>query len=427
MYNDQDRYMYQLERPAGAAPAVPETPHKKKRSPALALVSLFLVFTLVVGGLGGLAGYYISQNGAGTEQPAGEPGPAVSQNPVIEVAQKADPSIASQAAASLDGTLSIQEIFMRGDVSTVTISTTTSSANVFGQPMSQESAGSGFILTADGYILTNHHVVEAATNITVMLYDGTEYPAEVVGGDAITDVAVLKIKASGLSPVRLGNSDNITVGDLVVAIGNPLGELANSLTVGYISAKVRYVYIDNVPRVMLQTDASVSPGNSGGPLFNTQGEVIGVVSAKTVASGVEGIGFAIPINIAVDIANELIQNGSISGRPLLGISGQDSSAIQDGKDYPKGVYVAEVTPGGSADKAGFEQGDVVTHFNGERINVFAELLIALYEQRVGNTVTITVWRGGRELTFTVTLDTERPVEQPEEPEEQQRPTFPWGR
>jgi serine protease Do len=208
----------------------------------------------------------------------------------------------TSAAASAEA-LTIQEVFRRGNLSAVAIT-------------AMESKGSGFIFTADGHILTNRHVIEGATGVTVRIHDGAEYPAVIVGSDTDTDIAVLKICAAGLTPAVAGNSDNITVGDQVFAIGNPLGELPNSLSVGYISAKKRTVHIDGVPRLLLQTDTPVSPGSSGGPLFNVYGEVVGVVSAKTIASGVEGIGFAIPINIAICIADEIMQQTAPSGSGL---------------------------------------------------------------------------------------------------------------
>lgn len=392
----------------------------ERRIRPLALISLIVAFTLIAGGTGGMVGYFLAQ--PGIEEFAAQPSPlfptpaSPSQDPHLLIDQPSVPQTPIDYNA-----LTIQDIFVLGDKSTVAISTTSGGSNIFGQPVSREAAGSGFILSADGYILTNQHVIEGATGVTVMLYDGTELPAEIIGSDFLTDIAVLKVNAEGLSPVRLGDSDKMAVGDQVVAIGNPLGELANSLTVGYISAKKRIVSIDSVPRLMLQTDASVSPGNSGGPLFNISGEVIGVVAAKTVSSGVEGIGFAIPINLAIDIAEELIQNGSIGGRPLLGITYQEVSAMTDGKEFPKGVYVSEVTSGSAAAKAGIKQGDVITHFNGERITEGAELLIALNACRVGQTVPATVWRNGSEVPLTVTLETEKTSEQ------QPQPTFPWGR
>jgi serine protease Do len=173
---------------------------------------------------------------------------------------------------------------------------------------------------------------------------------------------------------------------------------------------------------MIQTDASVSPGNSGGPLFDLRGEVIGVVSAKSIGSGVEGIGFAIPINAAVRIADELIRNGMISGRPLLGVSYKDVSSLDERDDLPRGVYISEVTEGGAAAKGGILPGDIIISFNGVRVSGGAELLIALNECRVGDTVSVTVWRDGREHIFTVFLETER-----ENPQPGNRPFFPWGR
>lgn len=425
--NDYNRYTYQVERPTEAL-------KPKKKHPALMLVSLFLVFTLVVGGTGGVVGYYLSQNNtaiADTPDIGDESG-----QPVNSVQQPSPNSGSNDTlpvitpAASQDGALSIQDIFARGDKSTVAISTMTTSTNVFGQPVSQAAAGSGFILTDTGYVLTNHHVIDGASEVIVILYDGSEYPAEIIGSDAVTDIAVLKINTSGLNAVKIGDSDKLAVGDQVVAIGNPLGELANSLTVGYISAKKRIVSIDDIPRVMLQTDASVSPGNSGGPLFNLNGEVIGVVAAKTVSSGVEGIGFAIPINIAADIANQLIRDGRIVGRPLLGISYQEISSLQNSGEYPEGVYVAAVNAGSAAEKAGIKQGDVITHFDGVRITEGAELQIEKNLCRVGDTITVIVWRNGTEVTLSVTFDTEMPettIDNSAEQEQQQSPFNPWGR
>ncbi|MDR1736055.1 MAG: S1C family serine protease [Oscillospiraceae bacterium] len=388
-------------------------------------IALFLAFTLLVGGAGGAVGYYMSENG--------EPEPLQQQQPdntdpanTGKTPDKTAVPAAALPSAQGGSALSIQEIFEFGDRSTVAISTMTDSVNVFGQPVSQASAGSGFVLTADGYILTNHHVIDGASDIAVLLYDGSEYPAEIIGGDMKTDIAVLKIDAEGLIPVQIGDSDSLKVGDQVVGIGNPLGELANSLTVGHLSAKKRIISIDDTPRQMLQIVASVSPGNSGGPLFNISGQVIGVVSAKTVADGVEGIGFAIPINLAADIANELIQNGKVTGRPLLGISYQELAVLDNADDYPKGVYVAQVNPGSAAETAGLKDGDVITAFEGERITSGSGLLIAKDLCRVGDTVTVTVWRSGQEIDLLVTF-TEEAEEVTEQPTNQNPYFNPWGR
>ncbi len=414
MMDSNNHYEYQIERPAA-----PET---KKRRAMPMLIALFLVFTLVVGGTGGVIGYYLSDNGD-------TPVPVEQQQPVNAEETPRDTAIpaAVKPEAQTGDELSIQEIFSLGDRSTVAISTMLGSFNAFGRSVPQASAGSGFVLTADGYILTNHHVIEDASEVTVLLHDGTEYPAEIVGSDAMTDIAVLKIEAKGLTPVQIGNSDNMQVGDQVVAIGNPLGELANSLTVGYLSAKKRIISIDDTPRVMLQTDASVSPGNSGGPLFNIGGQVVGVVSAKTVADGVEGIGFAIPINLAADIANELIRDGEIKGRPQLGITYQEIAALQNAENYPKGIYVAEVTSGTAAETAGIEAGDVIIAIGDESIASGSELLIAKNLYRVGDTVSVTVWRNGSEVDLSVTFTHEMAIIEEEEETEEFSYFNPWGR
>ncbi len=401
------RYEFHIERP--------NAPEPKKRRAMPLLIALFLAFTLLVGGAGGLVGYYMSENGESEQAP-----------PAVSLSSPRDISI--PAAANPGNEMTVKEIFNKGDRSTVAISTKTNSVNVFGQPVTQASAGSGFILTADGYILTNQHVIADASDVTVLMHDGTEYPAEIIGSDAMTDIAVLKITANNLIPVQIGNSDTVEVGDQVVAIGNPLGELANSLTVGYLSAKKRIIMIDDTPRLMLQTDASVSPGNSGGPLFDTHGEAIGVISAKTVADGVEGIGFAIPINLAADIANELIENGEIKGRPQLGIKYQAIASLPNAADYPKGVYVAEVTDGTAAETAGIEVGDVIIAMNDEAITSDSELLILKNMCRVGDTVSLTVWRRGAEVKLSVTFTDEMESVTTQQEEYPQFPfQNPWGR
>jgi serine protease Do len=382
---------------------------EKRKRPVPAIIAFVLGFALLFGGAGGLLGHRLTQQTAE---------PAASVQPPAPAASPYSPIPAPAVGTSTGNELTIQELFILGNPSAVAIATVSGGGTL---RSSRESAGSGFVLSSDGYILTNHHVVEGASDITVLFSDGSEAAAEIAGGDSVTDVAVLKVDLDGLTPVRLGNSDGLMVGDKVAAIGNPLGELSNSLTVGYISATQRIVEIDrNVPRLMLQTDASVSPGNSGGPLFNIYGEVIGVVTAKTVASGVEGIGFAIPVNIAIAIADELLEHGEIFGRPILGVTASDS----DNTVSPKGAYISEVTADGPADKGGIEQGDVITRLNGENVRSLAELLLSLNNCRVGSTVPVTVWRDGEELELSVKLDTERPKQQ----EETSRPPLiPWGR
>jgi serine protease Do len=374
---------------------------KQNRS-AFTLICLFIVFIVIIGGAGIGIGYYLNLNAPEAELslpslPA-QPSPAVSiAPPSPSPAEPSEPSDAAPAA-SVDRLLSIREVFLLGDLSAVAIA----------------GAGSGFILSENGYILTNHHVVENAASVTVILHDGSEHPAEIIGSDPVIDVAVIRIKAEGLHAVKIGSSDAIMVGDQVVAIGNPLGELTNSLTVGYISGKMRTVYIEGAPHLMLQTDAAVSPGNSGGPLFNLYGEVIGVVTAKAVGSDVEGIGFAIPINSAARIAEELIEYGEITGRPLLGVTYRDVIS-DDGEDLPRGVFITEVAEDSPASRGGLLRDDIITVFNNKRVTGGAQLLLALNERRVGDVVTVTIVRGGEELELTVSLDTARDGRQPSTP------------
>ena len=277
---------------------------------------------------------------------------------------------------------------------------------------SATSAGTGFILTEDGYVLTNYHVVKGCDSLTVELYDKREFPAELIGYEAGTsDLALLKIDASGLQTVTLGDSDSATVGEMVCAIGNPLGRLTHSLTVGYLSAKDRYVSADGTTLNMLQTDCVVNAGNSGGPLFNMNGEVIGITTAKyggMTGSGttIEGIGFAIPINDVKPLLDDLRSHGRVQGRPYLGITVQTELPAGD---YPAGVYVTEVNAGSCAEKAGLKPGDVITRIGGDSITDYDGLSAVLKNYSAGDPVQITVWRGGESLTLHGTLD-ERPAD-----------------
>ncbi len=262
------------------------------------------------------------------------------------------------------------------------------------------SSGSGFIITEDGYIISNYHVVEGATQLIVTVHDGTEYPAALIGYDDTNDLALLKVDATGLQAASLGNSDNLIVGDQVVAIGNPLGELTSTLTVGYISAKERDVSTDNTIINMLQTDAAINPGNSGGPLFNMKGEVIGITTAKysgATSSGatIEGIGFAIPINDVAEKINELKLNGYVS-TPYMGVSVTDQL-----KGF--GAYVASVEPGSAAAAAGIRAGDIIVELGGHEISAIADITRALRDYKVGDSTSVTVYRSRQVLELTITF------------------------
>ncbi len=279
------------------------------------------------------------------------------------------------------------------------------------------STGSGFILTADGYVVTNHHVVEGGTKLSVVIYEGAELEAKLIGSDSANDVALLKVEGENLRPVVLGDSDSLTVGDQVVAIGNPLGTLTSTLTVGYVSAMERDVNTSGFAINMLQTDAAINSGNSGGPLYNMEGHVVGITTAKYSGSSssgasIEGIGFAIPINDVRSLLEDLLENGQIT-TPYLGVSVSDMDADSAAYyDMPMGAYVNEVTPGFCAEKAGLRAKDIITHVGEYRVESVNDLGRALRNFKAGETVELTVYRGGKELKLSVTLD-ERPQEEEE--------------
>lgn len=281
--------------------------------------------------------------------------------------------------------------------------------NIFGQVSEMASSGSGFIISEDGYIVSNYHVVEGASRLTVILYDGTEYEAKLIGFDEANDLSLLKIEATGLPFATIGSSDDLIVGDQVVAIGNPLGELTSTLTVGYVSAKDRDVSTDGTVINMLQTDAAINPGNSGGPLFNMKGQVVGITTAKysgTTSSGasIEGIGFAIPIDDVVNKIRDLKELGYITGA-YLGIEVLDlDAATMETLGMPVGAYVRTVVDGYCAQKAGLRGMDVIINLGGFEIEGYNDLSRALQKFKAGDTTTITVWRAGTELTFDITFD-----------------------
>lgn len=277
--------------------------------------------------------------------------------------------------------------------------------------LTSTSSGSGFVYTEDGYIISNYHVVEGATEIKVIFSDETSYKATMIGGDASNDIALLKIEATGLRPAVIGDSDALVVGDQVAAIGNPLGELASTLTVGYISAKDRIITTDGTQINMLQTDASINPGNSGGPLFNMNGEVIGITTAKysgTTSSGasIEGIGFAIPMNDVTGMFEDLREHGYITGG-FLGVTVTDVSKT-DSQLYglPMGVLVHEVVSGSCSEAAGVRPQDIITQLGGYDIENTNDLTRAMRHFKPGDTISMVVYRhsDGGEVYLSVTLD-----------------------
>lgn len=326
----------------------------------------------------------------------------------------------------------------------ITVSTTT---NVFGYTTMAAATGSGFVITEDGYIVTNHHVIEEATRdqkvpITVSFQNGESYKAKLVGSEPDNDVAVLKIEAQGLTPVVLGDSDALVVGEAVYAIGNPLGELTYSLTDGIVSALDRVITTgsgnDAVSLNMLQTNCAINSGNSGGPLFNAYGEVIGITTAKmsgasSSSATIEGLGFAVPVNDVKDIIKDLMENGYVTGKPYMGV--QISSVTEaEAKRYglKMGAYVEVVDEGSSAERAGLKVGDIIIAIDETEINTHSALVATVATYRAGDTVTLKIMREHQEMELQLTFDEKQPEDQrtqvEQSPSVQQQPSVnqPYG-
>ncbi len=322
----------------------------------------------------------------------------------------------ADAATRPDGSkpaLSIIQIAAQGKPAVVAITTETTVTDPFGQTGFGSAAGSGFILTANGYIVTNFHVIEDAQTIAVTLDNGDIYNASVVGTDSQNDLAVLKINASQLPTVVLGDSASLEVGELAVAIGNPLGQLSGTVTAGIISALDREITIDNQTLKLLQTDAAINAGNSGGALFNSFGEVIGINTAKNTGTGVEGLGFAIPIDYAKPIIESLIQNGYVKGRPRIGIYTRDLTAqLAEFYDLQAGVYVSQVTPGSAAERAGIREGDIIIAANGQPALTTEAINTIKNSLKPGDTIRLTIIRDKQQQEVAVVLDEDTPDTRP---------------
>lgn len=287
-----------------------------------------------------------------------------------------------------------------------------------------ESSGSGFVISEDGYVVTNYHVIEDASQVVVITHGKATLKAKVVGYEATNDIALLKVEGEGLPFVTLGSSDDLVVGEQVMAIGNPLGELTASLTVGYISAKDRIVDTDGTVINMLQTDAAINAGNSGGPLFNTSGQVVGVITAKYSGSSgsgvsIEGLGFAIPTDDIAGILADLKEFGYVTGA-YMGVSVRDVDSSAQSYGLPAGAYVQDVEKGLAADKAGIRPGDIIVNLGGYDVDSITTLTRVLRRFEAGDSVSVTVYRGGRQEYLTIVLD-EKPVEKTENTPQTQIP------
>ena len=304
--------------------------------------------------------------------------------------------------------LTVAEAAAKAAPSTVEIQTeiTQQSYGMFGGTYTTNAAGSGVIISKDGYIVTNNHVIDGAQKITVKTSDGTEYDAKLIGTDAKSDIAVLKVDANDLTPATLGDSSKISVGDTAIAIGNPLGTLGGTVTDGIISATSRELVVNNESMKLIQTNATINSGNSGGGLFDGNGNLIGIVQSKdsgTSSSGatIEGIGFAIPVNDAMEVAEQLIKNGKVTDRATLGVYLQTLTTQQG--NYTPGVYVTNVIDGSGAQAAGLKAYDKIVGADGKEVSSYPDLSAILKTKKPGDTIDLTIDRDGNQIQVTVTL------------------------
>lgn len=382
-----------------------QPPKKKKKfnGKRVARSAVALVLAAAMGFAGGFVGAKFGGSGKVVIQ-------QVAPSSTADSASGSDNSIT--AASSSGSSLTTEQVADLVSPSVVVITTEQvvySQWSWYGQNQVESGAGSGVIISSDGYILTCAHVVDGASTITVTIGD-KDYTATLVGEDTTSDIAVIKIDADGLTPATVGNSDSLKVGQSVMAVGNPLGELGGTVTGGMISALNRSVTIQGSSSVntmsLIQMDASVSPGNSGGGLFNMNGELVGIVNAKSSSSDAEGLGFAIPINDAIKVAQELLENGYVTGRPYLGIT---YLAVTDAQTASQlgvnayGVYVVEVVKGGPAEKAGLQAGDRIVSVDGTEIASKDDLGTLMQKHAAGDTLSITIARDGQMQTVNVTL------------------------
>ena len=398
-------YPYSFEQPFDAQqqpfaaqpqPSAPVPEQKKKSGKAGKIVALLLACALVGGGSGFGAAALMQKNAAAQPQSTTQ----ASSDASVMLEAKRQAAALQVASVDTGKVLTPSEVYAQNVNSTVGI-TTSITTNYFGYQTTSAAAGSGFILTQDGYILTNYHVVEGSNSITVTTYDGTGYDATLIGYDESNDIAVLKIDASDLTPVVLGDSDTLNVGDSVVAIGNPLGELTFSLTTGVVSALDRPVTLSTGTTMnLIQTDCAINSGNSGGALFNLYGEVIGITNAKYSSSGssseasIDNIGFAIPIDQVRSIFESIITNGYIV-KPYIGVTVSDVSSESQSYGLPQGAAVRSVTENGPAAEAGLQENDIITAVNGETITGSNDLVKLVKASAAGDTLELTVYRQGR--------------------------------
>lgn len=377
----------------------PQAPKKKQHRGGAWVVALALCFAILGGAIGGGTVWLLTHNN--TTSAGGSSSTTIQQgrheNVTVDINEIETGKLMTAA-----------EVYAKNVNSTVGIQTSITSTNLWGQQTTSAASGSGFILTADGYIVTNYHVIQNANSVTVSTYGGASYNAKIVGYDEGNDLAVLKIEATGLSPVVLGSSEKLNVGDTVLAIGNPLGELTFSLTTGVVSALNREVtFSGGTVMDLLQTDCAINSGNSGGALFNLYGEVVGITNAKYSGSSssgasIDNIAFAIPVDSVRAIVESIIEKGYYA-KPVIGVSVTDVDENSRQLGIPAGAWVKEVTAGGAAEAAGIQANDVITAINGTEISGVSDLKRILAKASAGDELSLVIWRKNQSLTLTVVV------------------------
>ena len=430
---DQNNDWY--ERYSSPTPQDNGTRAPRSREPHGVRISTLIVFMMVAVLLGGLLGGLYTRQYVGQQLSALASEQSSASSAIKEAAASdASGGLTNASTSSFATTFSKAQIIELTAPSVVGIDTYYTASGSYGfsfgngssdnsSQQVQSGSGSGIILTSDGYIVTCKHVVDSAETIKVILNDDTEYDAKLIGSDTRSDLAVLKIEATGLSPATLGDSDMLTVGEDVIAIGNPLGELRGTATSGIISALSREVTVENTTMSLIQTDAAISPGNSGGGLFNASGSLVGIVNAKASSSNSEGLGFAIPVSSVKTIISNLIDHGYVLGRAYLGVYTQDVTLSSDtnggnggffGGFFSSGttcVQIAQIVSGSAAEKAGLKTGDLILKVDDTEISSNTALASIISGYNSGDTATLTIQRDGKQQTVTVTFGEYKPEEQ----------------
>ena len=396
----------------------PQPPRKKKKTGRI--VALCLACVLLAGAAGVGTGVFVSSlNHASVSQAPEASGGATNggaqdnggSGTVLDTQIVGNGGSTPVKSEYTGDTLSAEEIYAMGVKACVGIRTDVTQ-NIFGQVTSSAISGSGFVISSDGYILTNYHVIETADEqgleITVTFYDGQSYTAKIVGKDAENDVALIKMDAQNLPTLVINTTGDLLVGQQVYVIGNPLGELTYSMTGGIVSALDREISVEsNVSINMFQTDAAINSGNSGGPVLNDKGEVIGIASAKYASTGVEGLGFAIPIEDAMNIVDDLVQYGYVRGKPYFGISVRTmTDSVAQYYNWAAGAYVVKVDENSCAATAGLKVGDIITKLDDTEVTSSSDLIKAKHEYTAGDTAHLTVYRNGEYIQLVITFDEE---------------------